>query len=176
MADKGDLGWRLLAGAAAFGAGFVARKAITIGWKQVTGKEPPTNPESPEVELAEAIGWAVVTGVGMEVARLLATSAGTAARVSCPQRCAAPPTRSSTRVRESEAPARTDRGCGGCPEAWLAGALDGRRALPGRNVATSQVAANLLGQPFGRRAGERPAGHGSGQERAESGEVTAERP
>src|SRR3954451_233514 len=75
MADKGDLGWRLLAGAAAFGAGFVARKAITIGWKQVPGKEPPTNPESPDVELAEAIGWAVVTGVGMEVARLLATRA-----------------------------------------------------------------------------------------------------
>jgi hypothetical protein len=75
MADKGDLGWRLLAGAAAFGAGFVARKAITIGWKQITGKEPPANPESPEVELVEAIGWAVVTGVGMEVARLLATRA-----------------------------------------------------------------------------------------------------
>jgi Protein of unknown function (DUF4235) len=75
MADKGDLGWRLLAGAAAFGAGFVARKAITVGWKQITGKEPPTNPESPEVELTEAIGWAVVTGVGIEVARLLATRA-----------------------------------------------------------------------------------------------------
>jgi hypothetical protein len=75
MADKGDLGWRLLAGAAAFGAGFVARKAITVGWKQIIGKEPPTNPESPEVELSEAIGWAVVTGVGMEVARLLATRA-----------------------------------------------------------------------------------------------------
>jgi len=75
MADKGELGWRLLAGAAAFGAGFVARKAITVGWKQVTGKEPPTNPESPEVGIAEAIGWAVVTGVGIEVARLLATRA-----------------------------------------------------------------------------------------------------
>ncbi|MCW2944632.1 MAG: hypothetical protein JWR24_1349 [Actinoallomurus sp.] len=75
MADKGDLGWRLLAGAAAFGAGFVARKTITIGWKQVTGKEPPTNPESPDVRLAEALGWAVVTGVGIEVARLLATRA-----------------------------------------------------------------------------------------------------
>lgn len=75
MAEKGDLGWRLLAGAAAFGAGFAARKAITIGWKQVTGKEPPANPESPEVSLTEAIGWAVVTGVGMELARLLATRA-----------------------------------------------------------------------------------------------------
>jgi hypothetical protein len=75
MSEKGDLTWRLMAGAAAFGAGFVARKAITIGWKQITGKEPPTNPESPEVALAEAVGWAVVTGVGMEIARLLATRA-----------------------------------------------------------------------------------------------------
>lgn len=75
MADKGDLGWRLVAGAAAMGAGFVARKAITIGWRQFTGKEPPTNPESPDVAITEAIGWAVVTGVGMEVARLLATRA-----------------------------------------------------------------------------------------------------
>src|SRR3954470_383386 len=75
MADNGDLGWRLLAGAAAFGAGFVARKAITIGWKQITGKEPPTNPESPDVELAEAIGWAVATGVWVDAAMLLATRA-----------------------------------------------------------------------------------------------------
>ncbi|MEV0403903.1 DUF4235 domain-containing protein [Actinoallomurus sp. NPDC050550] len=75
MPDKGELGWRLVAGAAAFGAGFVARKAITVGWKRATGKEPPANPESPEVALTEAIGWAVVMGVGMEVARLLATRA-----------------------------------------------------------------------------------------------------
>ena len=53
----------------------MARKAITFAWKKATGKEPPTNPESPEVHLAEAIGWAVVMGVGMEVARLLATRA-----------------------------------------------------------------------------------------------------
>lgn len=75
MADKNDLGWRLLAGAAAFGAGFVARKAITIGWKRATGNEPPTNPESPDVAIGEAIAWAIVMGVGMEVARLLATRA-----------------------------------------------------------------------------------------------------
>jgi hypothetical protein len=75
MAEKGDFGWRIVAGAAAFGAGFVARKAITVGWRQVTGKEPPTNPESPDVAIAEAVGWAVVTGIGMEVARLLATRA-----------------------------------------------------------------------------------------------------
>jgi hypothetical protein len=75
MADKGDIGWRVMAGAAAFAGGWVARKAITAAWKKTTGKEPPANPESPEVELAEALGWAVVLGVGIEVARLLATRA-----------------------------------------------------------------------------------------------------
>jgi uncharacterized protein DUF4235 len=75
MADKGDIGWRVMAGAAAFAGGWVARKAITVAWKKATGKEPPANPESPEVELAEALGWAVVMGVGIEVARLLATRA-----------------------------------------------------------------------------------------------------
>ncbi|NDU74030.1 DUF4235 domain-containing protein [Actinomadura sp. DSM 109109] len=75
MADKGDIGWRVMAGAAAFAGGFVAKKVITLAWKKSTGKEPPTNPESPDVALAEAIGWAVVMGVGSEVARLLATRA-----------------------------------------------------------------------------------------------------
>lgn len=75
MADKGDIGWRVMAGAAAFAGGWVARKAITMAWKKATGKEPPANPESPEVELAEALGWAVVMGVGIEVSRLLATRA-----------------------------------------------------------------------------------------------------
>jgi hypothetical protein len=75
MADKGDIGWRIMAGTAAFAGGWVARKAITVAWKKATGKEPPANPESPEVELAEALGWAIVVGVGIEVARLLATRA-----------------------------------------------------------------------------------------------------
>ncbi|MCP9949252.1 MULTISPECIES: DUF4235 domain-containing protein [Actinomadura] len=75
MADKGDIGWRVMAGAAAFAGGFVAKKVITLAWKKSTGKEPPTNPESPDVALTEALGWAVVMGVGMEIARLLATRA-----------------------------------------------------------------------------------------------------
>ncbi|HEU5159317.1 MAG TPA: DUF4235 domain-containing protein [Streptosporangiaceae bacterium] len=75
MAEKGDMGWRVMAAGAALVSGFVARRVITFAWKKTTGKEPPTNPESPETHLAEAIGWAVVMGVGMEVARLLATRA-----------------------------------------------------------------------------------------------------
>lgn len=75
MADKGDFGWRIMAGAAAFAGGFIAKKAITMAWKKGTGKEPPTHPESPEVALTEAIGWAVIMGVGMELTRLLVTRA-----------------------------------------------------------------------------------------------------
>ena len=75
MAQKDDIGWRVMAAGAAFGAGFVARRAITFAWKKATGKEPPTSPESPETHIAEALAWAVVMGVGMEVARLLATRA-----------------------------------------------------------------------------------------------------
>ncbi|GAA2414608.1 hypothetical protein GCM10010191_25800 [Actinomadura vinacea] len=75
MADRGDLGWRVMAGAAAFAGGFVAKKAIALAWKKGTGKEPPTNPESPEVALREAVAWVVVMGIGMEVGRLLATRA-----------------------------------------------------------------------------------------------------
>jgi hypothetical protein len=62
---------------AAFVAAAIARKVITFGWKRVTGKEPPTDPQDPDVALAEALGWAVVMGVGMEAARLLATRAAT---------------------------------------------------------------------------------------------------
>lgn len=68
-----DLTAKIVGALASMAAGFAARKVIEFGWKKITGKEPPTEPESPEVALAEALGWAVVMGVGMEVTRLLAT-------------------------------------------------------------------------------------------------------
>jgi len=61
--------------AASFAAGAIARKIITIGWKKVTGNEPPTDPHDPDVALKEALGWSIVMGVGMEAARLLAARA-----------------------------------------------------------------------------------------------------
>jgi hypothetical protein len=70
---RGDLSSRVIGGLAALAAGYLARKLITVGWKRVTGKEPPAHPEDPQVALTEALGWAVVTGVGMEAARLIAT-------------------------------------------------------------------------------------------------------
>lgn len=74
MADKrGDFASRAVGGIAGTVAGLVTRKAMTTAWKKITGKEPPGNPEDPEVALAEAIGWAAVMGMAMSIARLLVT-------------------------------------------------------------------------------------------------------
>lgn len=78
MSDqRTDITTRVTGMAAAFAAAFVARKLITFVWTKATGKEPPVSPEDPEVGMKEALGWALVTGVGLEAARLLATRAAT---------------------------------------------------------------------------------------------------
>jgi len=69
----GALVWKVLGAGAAVGAAVVARKLLTSGWTAATGKEPPDNPEDPEVSWQEAVGWAVVSGAVIEGARLLAT-------------------------------------------------------------------------------------------------------
>ncbi len=69
----GALAWKVLGTGAAIGAAAVARKLVTSGWTATTGKEPPANPEDPEVSWPEAVGWAVVSGALIGVARLLAT-------------------------------------------------------------------------------------------------------
>lgn len=91
MADKKierkvDLGTKVVSAVAAMAAAFIARKLITYAWTKATGKEPPTNPEDPQVALAEALGWAVLTGVGVEAARLLATRAAARKTYSGPER------------------------------------------------------------------------------------------
>jgi hypothetical protein len=76
MSDqRTDITTKVAGMAAAFAAAFLARKIITFAWTKITGKEPPVSPEDPEVGVREALGWAVVTGVGLEAARLLATRA-----------------------------------------------------------------------------------------------------
>jgi hypothetical protein len=65
-------GTKAIAIIAALGAGWLARKVITIGWKQVTGKEPPGSPEDPHVGIVEALSWAVILGASIEGARLMA--------------------------------------------------------------------------------------------------------
>jgi len=69
----GALVWKVLGTGAAVGAAVIARKLVASGWTAATGKEPPGNPEDPEVSWQEALGWAVVSGAAIQAARLLAT-------------------------------------------------------------------------------------------------------
>ncbi|MFO7249535.1 MAG: DUF4235 domain-containing protein [Actinomycetes bacterium] len=71
--DRQDLAWRVIGALIGLGTTFVARKAIEYGWEKVTGKKPPADLDSPEIGMAEAIGYAVLMGVGMEVTRIVAT-------------------------------------------------------------------------------------------------------
>jgi Protein of unknown function (DUF4235) len=71
------LSTRIIGGLAAMGVAFVMRKVMTTAWTKTTGKEPPAHPEDPQVALGEALGWAVITAVGAESARLLVTRAVT---------------------------------------------------------------------------------------------------
>ena len=71
--SDGDSGASKIAAiAAAFAAAWITRKALTFGWTKVTGKEPPSE-QDPDVGWAEALGWAVVIGVGIQAARMVAT-------------------------------------------------------------------------------------------------------
>ena len=86
MADrKADIGTKAVSALAAMVAAFVARKVITFAWTKITGKEPPTHPEDPQVALSEALGWAALTGVTVEAARLLATRAAARRAYSGPE-------------------------------------------------------------------------------------------
>ena len=77
MAEKGkdDFSTRVVTGLAAMSAAFVARKVLMTGWTKVTGKEPPTNPEDPQVALPEAIGWSVLVGITVAIVRVFAIRA-----------------------------------------------------------------------------------------------------
>ena len=81
MADKdeahgddgeGKLGYKVMAMLATLVGAFLARKTLAFAWRTATGKEPPANPEHPEVTWAEAATWAVVSGAVVGLARLIA--------------------------------------------------------------------------------------------------------
>jgi hypothetical protein len=73
MAARSSGGSKIVVIAAAFVAANLARKVITVAWTRITGDEPPTDPQDPDVELKKALGWSILMGVGMEAARLVTT-------------------------------------------------------------------------------------------------------
>lgn len=65
--------WSIFSLVAALLGATVARKTLTKLWQTATGKNPPANPADPDVDLGEAVMWAVVSGTVVQVARMLAT-------------------------------------------------------------------------------------------------------
>jgi hypothetical protein len=72
MADGGSKVWTAFSVASALLAAAVAKQAIDKTWTVATGKNPPENPADPDVEIWEAVAWAVVSGMAVGLARMLA--------------------------------------------------------------------------------------------------------
>ncbi len=65
--------WSIFSLAAALLGATVARKSVTKAWQAATGKNPPANPADPDVDMWEAVLWAVASGTAVQLARMLAT-------------------------------------------------------------------------------------------------------
>ena len=73
MADSGSSKlWTVFSLVSALAAAAVAKKALDTGWRAATGKHPPENPADPDVQMGEAVAWAVVSGTFVALARMLA--------------------------------------------------------------------------------------------------------
>jgi len=73
MADSdGSRLWTVFSVVSALVAAAVAKKALDTGWRAATGKHPPANPADPDVQMSEAVTWAVVSGTFVALARMLA--------------------------------------------------------------------------------------------------------
>lgn len=69
---SGSKVWSVFSLASALGAAAVARKGLDKGWQAATGKKPPENPADPDIEIWEAVLWAMITGAIVAVARMFA--------------------------------------------------------------------------------------------------------
>jgi Protein of unknown function (DUF4235) len=70
---SGSKVWSVFSLVSALGAAAIAKKALNSGWRAATGKNPPANPADPDVDMKEAVAWAIVSGTLIAVARMLAT-------------------------------------------------------------------------------------------------------
>mgnify|MGYP000912497670 FL=1 len=72
MAKDSSKIWTVFSLISALGAAALAKKGLDKAWTLVTGKQPPENPADPDVEIWEAVSWAVASGVAVGIARMVA--------------------------------------------------------------------------------------------------------
>ncbi|MFH5821661.1 DUF4235 domain-containing protein [Georgenia sp. AZ-5] len=67
-----EMGYRVVSTGALLVAGLVTNKVLDLGWKAVTGHEPPHDPDDPGVKLWEVLTFAAVSGALVGLTRQLA--------------------------------------------------------------------------------------------------------
>ncbi|MGY2703868.1 MULTISPECIES: DUF4235 domain-containing protein [unclassified Nocardioides] len=72
MAKDSSKVWTVFSLVSALGAAAVAKKGLDKVWQLATGKQPPENPADPDVEIWEAVSWAVASGIAVGLARMMA--------------------------------------------------------------------------------------------------------
>lgn len=72
MASGGSKIWSGFSVVSALLAAALAKKVADKTWTLATGKRPPENPADPDVEIGEAVLWAVLSGTAIGLARMIA--------------------------------------------------------------------------------------------------------
>ncbi len=73
MAEEGkDRSSRALKQAAGLLAVLAAQKVARVGWRRVTGNEPPGAPDDNQVPLGQAVAWTLLLGAAITTARMIA--------------------------------------------------------------------------------------------------------
>jgi len=62
--------WKLYVGVIGVVTTVVAQRLVRTGWRVVTGRTPPL-PTDPQVPAAEAVTWALASGLGVGVTQLV---------------------------------------------------------------------------------------------------------
>ena len=75
------LSWKIMGGLSTTAAVTLTRKAIERAYKAGTGEEPPDDPVAPHVPLRQALLWGAVSGVIVELVRILVERTAAAAWV-----------------------------------------------------------------------------------------------
>ena len=64
---------RMLKAPAAMVASVAVQRGLHVGWKLVTGQEPPTAPDDKQVPLGQAVAWSALFGAAVAGARMIAS-------------------------------------------------------------------------------------------------------
>ena len=69
MAVEEKVLWKIYAGVLGAATTIIAQKLITKAWETATGDAPP-DPNDPDTPIAQALDWAVCSGLGVGIAQL----------------------------------------------------------------------------------------------------------